>query len=106
MEFDVESSDRALATFPHLGGLPYQVHFYATGSTALAIVLELVAPAARAADVVRFAEAELPDVWRISATATIRTALERGLIASFEVRAVSALSVTGLKTKRFVNHVT
>jgi len=107
MEFDVEASDRAFAVFPHLSGLPYQVHFYATeGSSAIRITVEIAAPQAQAEDLTRFIEAELPEIWRISATATIRTAIERGFISSFKAHAVPALSITGLKTKRFVNHVT
>ncbi len=107
MEFDVEAADRAFSAFPHLKALPYQVHFYATkGSPAIAMTVELVVPDhTHAADIARFAEAELPDAWRISATATIRTAMDRGFVSSFEVRPVQTLSVTGLKAKRFVNHV-
>lgn len=107
MEFDIEAADRAFAAFPHLKGLPYQVHFNPTpGSTAVGLTVEVVAPeGAPAEDLARFAEAELPDAWHISATATIRTALERGFIASFAVRSVRSLSVGGLKAKRFVNHV-
>lgn len=107
IEFDVESADRAFGTFPHLSALPFQVHFNAIpGTPAISLVVEIQVPhLAAAGDLARFVEATLPDVWRISATATVRTALMRGLIASFEVRPVLALSATGLKAKRFVNHV-
>lgn len=106
MEFDAEAADRAFATFPHLAGVPYQVHFNPVeGSSAVALDVEISAEGERGADLARFAEAELPDSWRISATATVRTALERGLLSSFSVRAVPALSVAGVKGRRFVNHV-
>lgn len=106
MEFDAEAADQAFFSFPHLANLPYQVHFHPVpGSTGLGLVVELVAPEATAEDAARFAERELPDSWRISATATVRTAMEKGFIASFTVKPVRALSVTGLKAKRFVNHV-
>ncbi len=106
MEFDAEAADRALSAFPHLATLPYQVHFYPTeGSSAITVVLELATAAAQSEDLASFAERELPDAWRLSATATLRTALERGLVASFTAKAVPALSVGGVKAKRFVNHV-
>ncbi len=107
IEFDVEAADRAFAVFPHLSALSYQVHFTANeGSPAIALVVELQVPdPAGAVDLARFVQSELPDAWRISATATIRTALMRGLISSFEVRPVLSLSATGVKAKRFVNHV-
>jgi hypothetical protein len=106
MEFDIEAADRAFTAFPHLSGVPYQVHFSATETPAIALTVEIVPPdAARGENLAAFAQAELPDAWRISSTATIRTALERGLLASFAVRAVPALSAGGFKAKRFVNHV-
>lgn len=106
MEFDAEAADRAFFAFPHLANLPYQVHFHpAQGSTGLRVVVELVAPEGVEEDVARFAERELPDSWRISGTATVRTAMKKGLIASFSVLPVKALSAAGLKAKRFINHV-
>jgi phenylacetate-CoA ligase len=111
MEFDAESSDRAFATFPHVAELPYQVHFRGTGdatSVALTVELEdksLAQDSARAADFQRFVERELPDIWKISSTATVRTALDAGLISEFTVRIVPARSSVGTKIRRFVNHV-
>lgn len=108
MEFDAEAADRALSAFPHLARLPYQVHFYPTeGSPAVRMVLELEAQGVeRQEELARFAESEVPDAWRISGTATLRTALEKGLVSAFEAKCVPAVSVKGLKATRFVNHVT
>ena len=111
MQFDVEEVDRAFATFPHIAGKEYQVHFYPVkNSTAIAIKIEtadpaLVADAARAEDLAAFIERELPDVWRLSATATMRTALQKGAVASCTAEVVSEVSERGVKLKRFVNHV-
>lgn len=106
MEFDAEAADRAFAVFPQLAKAPYQIHFRpVSGSSAIALEVEIVATGPHAEDLARFAQAELPDVWRLTSTATVRTALERGLVASFSVKPVPALSGGGVKARRFVNHV-
>ncbi len=106
IEFNVEDSDRAFAVFPHLARVPYQIHFRpAPGSTAVGLAVEVVAQGPQAEDLARFAEQELPQAWKLTSTATLRTAIERGLVSSFEVRAVPEVSAPSVKVKRFINHV-
>src|SRR3989344_1437050 len=111
MAFDVEEADRAFAVFPHVAGKEYQAHFYPVpGRTAVALKIEIADPAAsadetRSKELAAFAERELPAVWKLSATATVQTALENGSLASFSVSVVPTLSESGKKLKRFINHV-
>ena len=110
IEFDAEAADRAFGGLPHLLSR-YQVHIYsAVSSAALRIVVEVM-PSTQKGDAVseetfaRFVEGELLDNWKLSAQATMRTALERGLVESFTVSVVPAFSATSAKSKRFINHV-
>lgn len=109
VEFQVEEADNAFTSIAELQRPQYQVHFSNDGA-GVAIRVEIADPlllrdTERAGELSAIVERELPNAWKISASATLRTALERGLFTKFEVTIVPNLSVTGLKTRRFINHV-
>ena len=109
-QFDVSEFERALASLPHLSRPEYQVHFYPESEGAVSIVVEIVdaslaCDSDRSAYYAEMLRSELPDVWRLSPTATVRTALNTKLFFSLSVLVVPEVSVLGLKTKRFINHV-
>lgn len=110
VEFDVEGADRAFSKLTFLRNAPYQVHFRQGSGSAVDIVVEFADPKLAADPVssrvlMQRAESELPDAWRISSTATLRTALTKGFFSSLSVIAVPRLSVEGTKSMRFINHV-
>jgi phenylacetate-coenzyme A ligase PaaK-like adenylate-forming protein len=107
MEFDAEAADRVLLAAD--ASSAYQVHFYPGEGAAVRLVVEVLDPKRSASAEGRALEArlkgELPERWRLSTSATVRTALERGLLSAFDVKVVPNLSAPSLKAKRFVNHV-
>jgi len=109
VEFTIEETDRVFSKLTRIAHPHYQVHFNPSPRSGAAIVVEIADErAARLADTAALAaliEAELLDAWRLSASATMRTALERGLFDSFSVAIVPSLSAPGAKTKRFISHV-
>ncbi len=111
-EMTVEGAEAAFSSIRHLAGDQYQVHFYGDRIGAREIVrmvveiletypLEAGHRDAVAAEIVR----RLPDVWRISQSATLRDAIEKGLFALPEVVFVKEFSEKSDKTKRLVNHL-
>ena len=109
IEFDIEAADRAFA-----GLTPpqhhYQVHVKGGIGSAIALEVEvadssLFGDAFAAARAAVSIKSELPDRWRLSPTATLRTALERGFVSNLEVVIVQQLSSQTTKVKRFINHV-
>ena len=110
IEFDAEAADRAFSGLPHLLSR-YQVHLHAAmHSPALVVVVEITDPVAAAEPerqkvLAEFVEAELLDNWKLAPGASMRTALERGLVGSFSVSVVPEFSSRSIKSKRFINHV-
>ena len=110
LEFTLEEADRVMGNLPHMPTPQYQVHFDKGERGGVAMRVEIADPAlaARAADAAAMAQAierDLPARWSMSSTSTLQTALERGLLSSLRVAIVPALSDSGAKAKRFVNHV-
>ena len=110
VEFDLEEADRAFSKLPYLPSARYQVHFRPGEGAEVAISVEIADPTVSsdtmfAQALAQRVEADLPDVWRISSTATVRTALEKKLFSSFTAQIVPHLSIEGTKAKRFINHV-
>ena len=109
LEFTVEEADRVMGNLPHMPTPQYQVHFDEGERGGVAMRVEIADPAlaARGADAVAMAQAierDLPARWKVSSTATLQTALERGLLSSLRIAIVPMLSDSGPKTKRFINH--
>lgn len=110
LEFTVDEADRVMGELPHMPVPHYQVHFDPGEGSAVGMRVEIADPAraARPEDARATAaaiERDLPAHWRLSSTATLQTALERGLLSSLQVVIVPAVSDPGTKTKRFINHV-
>jgi phenylacetate-coenzyme A ligase PaaK-like adenylate-forming protein len=110
LEFTVEEADRVMGNLPHLPTPLYQVHFEDAASGGVRMRVEIVnqALAARpeeAAVLARTISEELPRLWKVSSTASLETALERGLLSEVRVDIVPALSEEAQKAKRFVSHV-
>lgn len=104
LEFTVEEADRVMGELPHLPVPDYQVHFEAGQGAAVRMRVEIVGGtevATRVADIAR----DLPARWRLSSTATLQDALDRGLLSSLVVDIVPAVSDRAAKAKRFVTHV-
>ena len=88
----------------------YQVHFEPGEGSDILMRLEIAdAVLAARLEEARSLEKEivrdLPARWKLSSTASLQTALERGLIAGFTVAIVPELSERRAKTARFINHV-
>lgn len=106
LEFTVEEADRALGNLPHIPVPQYQVHFEEEGSGVrmrIEIVNELSGHEARKLE--EQIAKELPERWRVSSSATLKTALDKGLLSSIRIDIVPTVSDVSIKSKRFVNHV-
>lgn len=104
LEFTVEEADRVMGELPHVPVPEYQVHFEPAAGAAVTMRVEIVGDPQVAAQAAAI-ERDLPDLWRLSSNATLRTALERGLIAGLSVDIVPAVSDRAAKAKRFISHV-
>ena len=108
VEFDVEEADRVFGRLSRPSAR-YQVHFKENSGGGIDIVVEIedkeTLRAGQAPVVERALRSELLDLWRISSGAVMRDALARGLFASLTVMIVPAVSVSGTKARRFINHV-
>lgn len=110
LEFTVEEADRVMGNLPHLPAPLYQVHFEDAAGGGVRMRVEIVhqALASRpeeASALARTISEELPRLWKVSSTASLQTALERGLLSEVRVEIVAALSEEAQKAKRFVSHV-
>lgn len=110
LEFSVEEADKVMGNLPHLPTPHYQVHFEQGEGSGVAMRIEIADPTLAAQkEAARLMEAriekDLPVLWKISSTASLATAVERGLLSSVRVAIVSELSERSAKAKRFVSHV-
>lgn len=110
IEFTVDEADRVMGELPQLPVPSYQVHFLPGAGSAVLMRVEIAdaALAAREPEARALAaelERVLPERWRISPSATLKDALERGLLAKLEVSIVPQVSEQGSKLKRLINHV-
>jgi len=108
IEFIVDEADRVMGELPHMPTPHYQVHFDQGEGSAIAMRVEIVdtnLQGKEASDMAESIARDLPARWNISSSATLQTALERGLISSVRVSIVPTLSEQGAKAKRFINHV-
>ncbi len=110
IEFTVDEADRVMGELPHMPAPQYQIHFSdgEKGGVAMRVEIADAALAARRVEAEALAQSiarDLPGRWHISPTATLATALERGLLSAVSVAIVPAVSDTTVKSKRFVNHV-
>ena len=103
MEFSVEEADRVMGTLPHMPVPDYQVHFKDGSGGAVHVHIEIVGDPAQAP--IATIERDLPAHWKLSSTATLKDAIERGLVSGVTVEVVPAVSERGTKVKRFVSHV-
>lgn len=108
VEFDVEETDRVFSRLSRPTAR-YQVHFNENPAGGIDLVAQIEDTEAlrsgAPALIERALRSELLDSWQLSAGAVMRDALARGLFSSFTVSIVPALSVSGAKAKRFINHV-
>lgn len=108
IEFTADEADRVMGELPHMPTPHYQVHFEPGEGSAVAMRIEIADAALQgkeASDMAERISRDLPAHWNISSSATLQTALERGLISSVRVSIVPTLSEQGAKAKRFINHV-
>ncbi|MEK7109205.1 MAG: hypothetical protein AAB919_02105 [Patescibacteria group bacterium] len=104
LEFTVEEADRVMGELPHMPAPDYQIHFEPGEGAAVMMRIEIVGGPethAQAAGIAR----DLPARWRLSSTATLRDALDRGLLSGISVEIVPVVSDRTAKAKRFVTHV-
>lgn len=104
LEFGVEEADRVMGNLPHLPVPDYQVHFEQEG-VGVRMRVEIVGADVGSGAIAQKIAQDLPDYWRLSGSATLRDALERGLLLGVTVELVPAVSERGGKVKRFVSHV-
>lgn len=125
MEIKSEDVELALKDCVHVTGDKFQVHFYPEsaektnvgGAAAAAnpervrIVVEVMKDKLASKTPFALAEAEelltreLLTKWRFSSTATLQTAVDRGLVSVPEIVFVDELSLKTTKTRRLVNHI-
>jgi phenylacetate-coenzyme A ligase PaaK-like adenylate-forming protein len=103
IEFTVDEADRVMGELPHMPVRDYQVHFKPGQGAAVHMHIEIVGDPAHAP--LAAIERDLPASWRISSTATLKDALERGLLSGITITIVPAVSDRAAKAKRFVTHV-
>lgn len=112
MEIKVEDIESALSHCVNDIGNTYQIHLYSHAHNTntreqIKIIVETTIKHST-----RFAEEEarekiiktLLDEWRLTASATVRDAINKGLISEVQVLFVDALSLQTTKTRRLVSH--
>ncbi len=110
VEFHVADADRAFARLTYLANSQYQIHFYPGEEECVRVVIEiedtrLADTSAHPAFLHKLLLEEIMDTWIIASGVPFRTAVTRGLFEKPGIRFVPHLSVSGAKTKRFINHL-
>jgi len=106
LEFTVEESDRVMGELPHLPVPGYQIHFEEAPDASVRMLVEIVDERGSHPKTLEETLArELPSRWRLSSTATLKDALDKGLVSDFQVQLVPQVSDKSSKVKRFVTHV-
>lgn len=113
VEIRIDGVEDAFSGISHLIGSRYQLHFYeqAIGSnTRIRIVIEIpqeeIAKRMASPELVRASVLDhLLRSWHISANATLRDAITKGIFLEPEVTFVPEFSHQGVKMRKLVNHI-
>lgn len=114
VEIKAEDIEYALKDCVRETGDAYQIHFYSdtkAGSETIVLVVEIQESEQNPMSEFGKIEAKekiqkaLLEKWNLTASATLQTAVDKGLFKTPEVIFVKELSLKTLKTRRLVNHI-